>query len=234
MTADPIPWIFTDDPGLLQWAWVTDHFVARISAVQAGESPDGQRIIRSLHWELSDRMRLNQGMPRLLIEGDASTFDQAESALREHVAKCYDPRLGYRRYAGPLAFNFELSTGERLDVSGFLGREVTVVVLGSDGSHSTVRGDFDVQGYRWRIRGGDSVYEIVPEHVVSITDRSTFAQEALQVVRPESYSGVGRIYREDPRPGCTGLPGFLPQTVDHAGRPRCPLHERDLPEHVLH
>jgi len=234
VSADPIPWIFTDEPGLLQWAWVTEHLVARISAVQAGTAPDGQRLIRSLHWELLDRMRLQQDMPRLLIEGDASTFDQAEAAIREHVAKCYDARLGYRRYAGPLAFTFEISTGERLDVSGYVGREVTISVLTSDGSRSTVRGDFAVEGYRWKVRGGDAIYDIVPEHVVSITDRSSFAQEAIAVVRPESYSGVGRIYREDPRPGCTGTPGFLPQTVDHAGKARCPLHERDLPDHLLH
>jgi hypothetical protein len=234
MTADAVPWIFTDEPGLLQWAWVTDHFMARISAVQAGVGADGQRLIRSMHWELADRMRLQQGVPRLLIEGDARSFDEAESALREHVAKCYDPRLGYRRYAGALAFTFELSSGERVDVSRYIGREVTVTVLQAGGERTTVRGDFDVSGYRWRVRGTDSVFDVVPEHAVSISDRSVFAQEAEELVRPASYSGVGRIYREDPRPGCTGTPGFLSQTVDHAGRPRCPLHERDLPDHVLH
>lgn len=234
MSAEPIPWIYTDEPGLLQWAWVTEHLVARVSAVQAGTAPDGQRIIRYFHWELSDRMRMNQGMPRLLIEGDAASFEEAEAAVREHVAKCYDPRMGYRRFAGSLAFIFEISTGERIDVSPYIGREVTVIVAHADGGRTTLRGDFDVAGYRWRIRGTDALHDVVPEHVVSVSDRSTFAQEAVDLVRPSSYSGVGRIYREDPRPGCTGVAGFLPQSVDHAGRPRCPLHERDLPDHLLH
>ena len=50
---------------------------------------------------------------------------------------------------------------------------------------------------------------------------------------PCTYSGIGRIYREDPRAGCTGRPGFAAGTVDHAGAPRCPLHEEGLPEHLL-
>lgn len=235
--AEPIPWAFTDEPGILQWAWITDHLVARIIGREVdaqGRATADMRVIRSYHWEISDKIRLNQGMPRLLLEGDTGDFDLAERLIREHVAKCYDPRLGYRRYAGALAFTFEISTGERVDVSSFIGSEVVVTTQASDGSQRATRGDFRVHGYRWRVTTGEEAYEIVPEHVLSIRNRSELAQQAASVVRIETYSGVGRIYREDPRPGCTGTAGFLPQTVDHAGAARCPLHEAGLPDHLLH
>jgi hypothetical protein len=229
----PIPWVFTDSPGLLQWAWVTEHLAARIVA-QSATAADSQRVIRHYHWELSDRMRLHQGMPRMLIDGDAGSFETAEEQIREHAAKCYDPRLGYRRFAGSLAFTFELSTGQRQDVSTMIGREVTVTVLSSNGSTRTLRGDFDVRGYRWILASSGQSFEVVPEHVVSISDRSIHAHQAAEITRPPSYSGIGRIHREEVRAGCTGRPGFMAGTVDHAGSPRCPLHEVGLPDHLLH
>lgn len=228
-----IPWQYTDSPGLLQWAWVTDHLAARIVA-QSASGPDGSRIIRHYQWEVSDRLRLHQGMPRLLIDGNAGSFEEAEAQVREHVAKCYDPRLGYRRYAGSLAFTFELSTGVREDVSAMIGREVMVTVLHPDGSARTLRGDLDVRGYRWLLTTAHESLEVIPEHVVSVTDRSEQARLAANITRPSSYSGIGRIYREEARPGCTGRPGFIAATVDHAGSPRCPLHEVGLPDHLLH
>ena len=33
-TAQPIPWVFTDMPGILMWTWVSDHFVARIAGAE--------------------------------------------------------------------------------------------------------------------------------------------------------------------------------------------------------
>ncbi len=231
--AAAIPWQYTDSPGLLQWAWVTDHLAARIVG-ETASGPGGSRIIRHYHWEVSDRIRLQQEMPRLLLDGNAGSFDEAEALVREHVAKCYDPKLGYRRYAGSLAFTFELSTGVREDISAMIGREVMVTVLHADGSSRTLRGDLDVRGYRWVLTSAQETLEVIPEHVVSISDRSEQAQRAADITRPSSYSGIGRIYREEARPGCTGRPGFMAATVDHAGASRCPLHEVGLPDHLLH
>lgn len=232
---DPIPWTFTDAPGLLQWTWITDHLVARISGAEVANDadPSGRRFVRAYHWELSDRMQTNQGMPRLLIEGSSPSFDDAEALIREHVGKCYDPRLGYRRFSGPLAFTYTLATGERVDVSQFIGTTCTVTVLQADGSQQAVTGDFDVQHYRWRLRSAGEVLEIVPEHVTRVSNRSEAADRAAQIAYSSTYSGVGRIYLEDYRPGCTGRPGFTVGSVDHAGAPRCPLHEEGLPEHLL-
>lgn len=233
--AEPIPWTYTDESGVLMWTWLTEHFVARITGTEVpGDDATGaRRVVRSYHWDLSDLMRTNQGLPRLLIDGNATTFDEAEALIREHVGKCYESRLGYRRFAGPLAFTYTLATGERIDVSKFLGSRCTVTVLMADRSERTVSGDFEVHHYRWRLASPDQVLEIVPEHVLRITNRSAVAERAEAIVYSDTYFGVGRLYREEVRPGCTGRPGFTVGTVDHAGAPRCPLHEAGVPEHLL-
>lgn len=233
--AEPVPWAFTDQSGVLIWTWLTDHFVARITGTEVPNATDqaGRRLVRSYHWDLSDLIRQHQGLPRLLIDGDATTFEEAEAALREHVGKCYEPRLGYRRYAGTLAFTYTLATGDGVDVSPYVGTKCAVTVLQPDRTERTVSGTFDVHHYRWRLTTVDQVMEIVPEHVMRITNRSAAAERATEMVMSTSYSGIGRIYREDPRPGCTGRPGFMEHTVDHAGAPRCPIHEAGVPEHLL-
>lgn len=233
--AEPIPWTFTDSPGVLLWTWLAEHFVARITGTEVdnADDPGGRRIIRSYGWDLSDKIRSTHGLPRLLIEGNATSFEEAEALIREHVGKCYDPRLGYRRFAGSLAFTFTLSTGARVDVSEYIGTRCAVTVLMPNRSERTVTGDFDVSSYKWRLTSPEDVLEIVPEHVVRITNRSEVAERATAITRNDSYSGIGRIYREEPKPGCTGKPGFLMGTVDHASSPRCPIHEISVPDHLL-
>lgn len=245
---DPIPWSYTDSPGVLLWSWVTEHFVARISGTEvAGPGPESagdrgdtiadeftdRRLIRSYAWDVSDLMRTQQGLPRLLVEGISPGFSEAEALVREHVGKLYDPRLGYRRFAGSLAFTYSLSTGQRMDVSSYIGTRCSVTVLMADHSERTVTGDFDVHHYTWRLTTPVEVFDIVPEHVVRVTNTSEAGERARAVTHIDSYSGIGRIYREDPRPGCTGRAGFTVGTVDHAGAPRCPLHEEGLPDHLL-
>lgn len=251
---EPIPWSYTDMPGVLLWSWVTDHFVARIAGLEVdaregqrddtagvdapgvgggGEALDRRRI-RSYTWDVSDLMRTHQGLPRLLVDGTSSSFDEAERLVREHVGKLYDARLGYRAFSGSLAYLFTLSTGERIDVRPFMGTRCTVTVLMPDRSERVVTGDFDVRHYHWQVSTAQEILDIVPEHVLAISNRSDAAERASVITRNSSYSGIGRIYLEDPRPGCTGRAGFSLGTVDHAGAVRCPLHEEGLPEHLLH
>jgi hypothetical protein len=232
---EPIPWTYSDSPGVLLWTWMTEHFVARItgSEVPNDEDPEGRRIIRSYSWDLADLMKTNQGLPRVLVEGTAETFERAEESIREHVGKCYDPRLGYRKYAGALAFRFVISTGDVIDVSELVGPNCSVTVLMPDRTERTVMGELDVVHYKWHLRTSDQVLEIMPEHVLRVANRSEMAERASAVVRGDLYSGVGRIYQQDPRPGCTGRAGFMVGTVDHAGAPRCPIHEIGVPEHLL-
>lgn len=231
----PIPWKYTDSPGVLLWTWSTEHLSARIMGYEVPNPDDltGARIIKSYNWELSDLIKRHQGMPRLLIEGVAATFEDAEHAIREHIGKCYDPRLGYGPIAGPWAFRFTIATGEVLDIRPFVNTRCAVTVLLPDGTETTVIGDLATRGYKWRLNGTESVLELTPEHVVSVTNRSEAAERAASYSHLDSYSGIGRIYKEEPRRGCTGRPGFTVGTVDHAGAPRCPIHEVSVPDDML-
>lgn len=234
-TIVPIPWKYTDSPGVLLWTWTTEHFSARIMGYEVPNPDDlkGARIIKAYNWELSDLIKKQQGMPRLLIEGVSATFEEAEWSIREHVGKCYDQRLGYGPIAGQWAFRYMLATGEVLDVRPFLNTRCAVTVQMADGKETTVVGDLTTKGYKWRLTGPEKVLELTPEHVLSVSNRSEAAERAASYIHLDSYSGIGRIYNEDPRRGCTGRPGFTRGTVDHAGSPRCPIHEASVPDELL-
>ena len=231
--AAPIPWVYSDSPGVLMWTWLTDHFIATISGAEvidaelAGEGAAEivERVIRSYHWDLSDLMRTNQGIPRSLIEGTSARFDDAELFVREHVGKCYDPRLGYQPFAGCLSNTFVLTGGDAVDVTPLLGTRCTVTVLQRDGRQEVVMGDLSLLHYKWRLRNGNEMLEITPEHVVSIVNRSGAAQLAAALDDVGTNTAIGRIYAAERSRGCTGTPGFVVGTVDHAGAPKCPIHE---------
>ncbi len=233
--AEPIPWNFTDEPGVLLWTWQSPHFVARIRGTEVADPSDepDRRLVRSFDWDLSDLVRRHQGLPRVLVEGSARNFDDAELHIREHAGKAYEPGLGYRKYAGVLAYTFTMSTGDVIDVRPLIGTQCVVTVLLPDRTSKTVTGDFSVHHYQWRLTTPLHEIDVIPEHVVSISNRSEAADRAAEVTRLSTYTGMGRLYREERRPGCTGRPGFEMGTVDHAGCPRCPLHEEGLPEHLL-
>ena len=231
---EPVPWIYSDAPGIVMWTWLTEHFVAKITGVEVrGVGSNDRRTIRSYSWELADLMRMNQGMPRVLIEGMAASFDEAEAMIREHVGKCYDVRLGYGRFSGSLANTFTLASGEVLDTTPLLGTRCTVTVLLPGGGSQQVQGDLSLQNYKWRLRDGDQILEITPEHVSSVVNRSEAASRAAKVVHLDTYSGIARIYRDERKTGCTGTPGFMVGTVDHAGAARCPVHEMSLPDDLI-
>ena len=224
-----IPWIFSDGSGLLMWNWVTDHFAARIHGREV-QDPDKPRLrnVVSYHWQLVDLMRTHQGVPRQLVEGTSAEFDLAERCVRESVGKCYDARLGYLPFAGHLAYEFVLATGERVDISSLLGTRCSVTVRLADGTSRTVAGDLTVDGFRWQLQSARERFRIVPEHVTRITNRSEIAESAARAVRHDAYTGIGRMYAEEPGPGCSGRPGFRIGTVDHTGTDLCPVHEAGL------
>jgi len=234
---DPVPWIYSDAPGILMWTWLTDHFIAKITGAEVqgteGSAVPGERTIRSYSWELADLMRTHQDMPRVLIEGMAASFDEADALIREHVGKCYDVRLGYGRFAGSLANTFTLATGETLDTTPLLGTRCTITVLLPGGGSQQVQGDLSLEHYKWRLRDGDQILEVTPEHVSSVVNKSEAASRAAKVVHLDTYSGIARIYRDERKAGCTGTPGFMVGTVDHAGAPRCPVHEVSLPDDLI-
>jgi len=213
------------------WSWLTEHFVARITGAEVLGAEE--RTIRSYAWDVSDLMQRSQDLPRLLIEGMSGRFEEAEIQVREHVGKCYDSRLGYHRFAGAIAHTFILASGQTVDVTPLIGSRCTVKVLLPSGEREVVVGDLSVHHYKWRLRDAGQFYEITPEHVMEVSNRSNAAERASEVVYPQTYSGIGRIYRDERSRGCTGAPGFMVGTVDHGGSPRCPIHEGTLPEDLL-
>ena len=77
-------------------------------------------------------------------------------------------------------------------------------VPASNSAINSVIGDLDVNHYKLRLTSREQILDIVPEHVTRITNRSEAAERATAITHSDLYSGIGRIYREDPRPGCTG------------------------------
>lgn len=225
-----IPWAYTDSPGTLLWTWQTPHFIARI--IGARVSQDGHTIIRCYSWEIGDLIRTHQGMPRILVEGDAESFEAAEALVQEHIGKSYHSFTAYREYVGAAATTFTLTTGAQIDVTDLIGTTCTAVVRQSGtvpgGETTIVTGEFSLHGYLWHLRTGLDVIEIRPEHVEHISNRSDAAQRASAIVSNEKYTGIGRMYRSEWTPGCTGMPGFDVGIVDHAGASTCPIHERTL------
>lgn len=224
MGGAPIPWAYTDLPGTLQWTWLTDHLVARIWAATA--EVDGVRHVRAYSWELCDRMSTGEGMPRLLVEGTAPSFDEAERCVREHVGKAYDPRLGYRAFSGTEATTFTLATGERRDLGPLVGTRCRATVLLPGGERTVVSGDLAIQHYSLELRDGERTRELTPEHVEQITHRSAAAEQAAGILGGDGHVGIGRMYRAEWTRGCTGTPGFEVGTVDHGQAAPCPIHER--------
>ena len=179
----PIPWAFSELPGIRRWTWLSEHAVCivdteLVDATGAApgsalvDGPGARQASRSHTWSVADRIRTNQGVPRVLVEGQAATFDQAEDAIREHIGKLYDPSLGYGAFAGRLAGTFTLASGERVDLTDFIGRQCAVTVRVGEHATRGLVGELTIHHYRVRLRSAGGVTEITPEHIVSIHSRA--------------------------------------------------------------
>jgi len=208
----PVPWRYHETGGLRVWNWETKHFYANIT------SDDGGPFV----WEVHDG---SGRAPRLLASGETSTFTYAENAVREVVGKSYRPALGYLEFAGSLAMTFALANGQRIDLSPFLGHICSVTVLLEDRSTRAVHGQFSIYHYDVLLeQSNGTVLKIQPSSIVAIS-RETDQNPLKPGTEADSrWLGVGRIYRGNTGDGCTGLAGFLNDTVDHSG-PLCPVHE---------
>jgi len=206
----PVPWRYHESAGLRVWNWETRHFYANIT------SDDGGPFV----WEVHDG---SGRAPRLLASGEAPTFTNGENAVREVVGKSYRPALGYLEYAGSLAMTFALSNGQRIDLSPFLGHMCAVTVLLEDRTTRVVSGQFSIYHYDVLVeQPNGTVLKIQPSSIVTIQRESEDNSAATQA--DARWLGVGRVYRGHVGDGCTGLAGFLSDTVDHSG-PLCPVHE---------
>lgn len=229
-TLEPIPWVFTELPSVLMWTWHTPQFLAKITAVEgmAAQEAVGDgaaRMVKAFTWEIGDLLRPTQGMPRVFIEGMTSNFTEAESRIREHIGKAYSIRYGFLKYAGNFAFTFTIATGEIVDFTRFMNTDSTITMLEPDGTERRISGMLSVSHYKIRMRSDWRVLEIRPEHIIGVENASEVVSRALALRKPETYSGIGRMHQANKVQGCTGVPGYLPNTVDHTGCPSCPVHE---------
>ena len=206
---EPVPWTFVDHELLKVWTWLTPHFEARVTAEQ-----------NSFSWEVNDYISGVDGEPRFLTEGRSREFAEAETAVREVIGKSYPPKHGYGSYAGALATTFTIATGERVDFGLFSGSRAVVTVRLPHGIQSFL-GHVMVVHYEVIVTPEHGApVKIQPAHIVKVVgEGGSSATEASA-----AYTGVGRIYRGSVRRGCSGTPGFLPDTIDHHG-PACPVHE---------
>lgn len=215
LTLPAIPWVFEDLAAIKRWVWHTPHFVARISSGNTQGDTASE-------WEVSDLIRPAGGMPRLIADGVCGGFTAAEVAVREVIGKAYTTRLGYAAWAGPYATTFTLLDGTDVDLGPLAGMRVSITVRLPNGTDEVQVGILRIRDFALRLRtAAGQVYQVNPAHVVSVEPLDGESAGA----RPE-YLGHGRLYRSVAGPGCTGVPGPRPGTVDHVG-PRCPVHESD-------
>ncbi len=211
MSLPAIPWTHeTSDFGSV-WIWETSSFLVTVNG-----------DMRSFYWTLADKNEEPNKPPKPFSDGQAVSFEQAEQTIRETIGKAYPPALGYQMYAGPLAFTFTISTGEKVDFTRFIGRRVKVVVATRDGDDVTYEGKAHVEHYDVVLVNGSEAFYISPSFIVSIHMDGNAGAVSRQ---PLPLTHTGRIIQGKMSPGCTGKQGFLPGTVEHYGIV-CPVHEQ--------
>jgi hypothetical protein len=208
----PIPWQYHGADGLQMWLWQTRHFVAKIGSEAAG-----------FYWAVGDLVAANGGRPRPLTDGRTADFASAERELRETIGKSYPAVLGYRPYAGPLATTFRIAGGRLLDFGRFEGQRCVVSVALPNGTDRAYSGYLRVVHYEVEVNqvNGGAV-RIMPSHISKVVKGS-----GRVAALADQWTGMGRIYSGAVMAGCTGRPGFLPNTIDHAGVDSCAVHEGD-------
>jgi hypothetical protein len=211
----PIPWRYVDLDLLEVWVWETGHFEVKVTA-----EPN------SFAWEVGDLVVSNDGQPRWLTGGRVVDFAAAEDAVREVIGKSYPVRYGYGRFAGHLATTFVVASGQRMDLGPFHGTRALVTVRMPGGADQTFLGQCAVLHYELLLTPdtGHQV-KIQPSYIVAVTGENGAKGPASS---GSTFTGVGRIYKGRIVHGCTGTPGFLPDTIEHAGGP-CQVHEASVP-----
>ena len=209
-----VPWRFADSEHAKLWTWTTDHFVATIT-----------NGVNYFAWELHDKISLHQDAPRFLTEGRSADFQTSENEIREAVGKSYPTSLNYGHYAGFLATTFLLATGVRADLSAFNGKSCLITVRQRNGVDQNIVGYVQIVHYELQLTNPDgSMLRIQPAHIVRVVREAGGGD----TVNGNTHTGMGRIYRGQRTAGCNGVPGFLPDTIDHFG-PVCALHESAAP-----
>lgn len=201
-----IPWKHQGDEMTTLWTWEAEHFTVTVTG-------NVSSVYFRIHDKASDQM---------FFDGQSATFEQSEMVIRETIGKAYHPSLGYRPYAGALATTFMLATGDKKDLSRYIGRAVEVEVLNADGSKENYRGVVEIANYYLELRTEKIHIKVLPSHLLDI--KPVVAAEGVD----SEYERIsGRTFKGKYQPGCTGFPGFMENTIEHGGL-TCPIHERKV------
>lgn len=207
-TLPAIPWVHQAGDLASVWKWETPHFVVTVTG-----------DVRSVYYQIADK---SKGRPVPFADGQAATFDDAEHSVRETIGKAYPEALGYRAYAGHLATTFLLGNSQRIDLGVYVGKLVSVTVLDDQLQPVRYTGYATIEHYDLLLTNNDTITRISPSEITEIGVLTNFG-----ATRPLDHGPAKKasrtVHGEKVR-GCTGVPGFLPDTVDHTG-PACPIHE---------
>ena len=210
MELPAIPWVHEAADFGSVWIWETPHFIVTVN----GDT-------RSFYYTIGDKTSpAADGHPRMLTDGQASTFEQAERGIRGTIGKSYPPNIGYAYYAGSLATTFTIATGQNIDLGVYAGQTITVTTLNPDGTRTDYTGTASIQHYDLILTMGTSAIRISPSYIAAIKPMG-------KIVPTTAQGKVNRTMKGRVVPGCTGTPGFMGGTVDHTGR-ICPIHEENI------
>lgn len=169
----PIPWSHSASDLGSVWRWETPDFFVVVN----GDS-------RSFYWVLSDVSLNPEAEPKVVGDGQAATFEQAERSIRETLGKAYPPRMGYRHFAGPLATTFILADGAPKDLEEYVGRRVKVMVADRGWDGRECRGVASVEHYDLVLTMPDEITRISPSYILSIEPDGVGVKSARAVATP--------------------------------------------------
>lgn len=205
-----IPWNYQESPFAKSWTWVTDHFEAKVRS-------DGSRYV----WTVNDK---SKGRQIPLGSGPETSFTAAEGEVRELVGKSYPTRLGYRAFAGALATTFRIYTGETIDFGPLESAKVIMTVRTNEGSERILTGALRVVHHELHVVADSGTYRVSPSFIVKV--KKEFGGYGGSPSKAKQIGKAGRLYEGEVAPGCTGIMGYNPGTVDHPPRSKqCPIHE---------
>lgn len=213
---DSIPWRLGESTEISLWIWETEHFRAKIQT-------DSYRV--NFLWDIVD---YSQGTSDPLTDGYTGSFSESEEMVREIIGKSYPPMLGYSKYAGRFATTFTIFNKDKIDFGPMIASKVIITVRVADKQgkirEKKIVGKLGVENYTVKVspEHGNPI-RIPPSRIISVK------QEFGGMAKPIQKEDLGRtlrIFPGDVTRGCTGKPGFMPNTVEHTSRAeRCPIHE---------
>lgn len=212
-----IPWEYDETGSIKIWRWLTNSFEVTVFSEGSAKKTFGWRIV--------DR---SQGRDIPFDSSTATSFNEAVESILELIGKSYEPSLGYQAYAGELATTFAISTGHKVDFAPLIGETVIVKVIEDDLEERIIRGVLHVSNYVIRILTDSTSAVNIPPNRIRDVQKEYGGRSILDNSKKSSEvtsTRMKRVFNTEYTKGCTGRPGFKPNTVEHGpGDSYCPIH----------